>query len=168
MKRTALVLTLLLLAAAPASAQVNFCVARIDDKGVLHLREFVNSSPRADEVEGVEIDKDGRPVRRKVKVTQQSLTENVFQFEATAAKGFDGVGKDVAAADLAKRLEKETPVVVLDLGRKPDATLKATLKKETLVLSVPFSFVGVRASRGVATTPVPTPLPTPLPPRRMP
>lgn len=166
MKRIALVLTLLLLGAAPASAQVNFCVARID-KGVLHLREFSNSSPRTDEVEGVAFDKDGRPMRRKVKITHQSLAEYAMQFEASVAKAFDGAGKDVAAADLVKRLEKETPVVVLDGGRKPDAALTATLKKETLVLSVPFSFASVHAccAGSSVPVPVPAPLPAPAPPK---
>jgi hypothetical protein len=167
MKRTALVLTLLLLGAAPASAQVNFCVARIDDKGVLHLREFSNTSARTDEVEGTETDKEGRPIRRKVKITQQSLSEHVMQFEASVAKGFDAAGKDIAAADLVKRLDKETPVVVLDRGRKPDAALTATLKKETLVLSLPFSFASVHAcceGPGAGAV-LPVPAPTPAPPK---
>jgi hypothetical protein len=91
----------------------------------------------------------------------------VLQFEASVAKGFDGAGKEIAAADLVKRLEKETPVIVLETGRKPDAALSATLKKETLVLSLPVSFASVHA-RGAGPSvpvPVPVPAPTPAPPK---
>lgn len=164
MTRTALVLALFLSAVASASGQVHFCVARVDDKGMLHLREFGNSTPRTTEVDGVEIDKDGRPIRRKVTVTHQTLTETVMEFEASAATAFDGAGKNITAADLVKRLTKETPVVVLDGGKKLDASLTAALKKETLVLTVPFSFVALQAgSRGPL--PIAPPPPPPIPPR---
>lgn len=153
-------MVVLLLTGAARAQQPNLCVASVEGDTV-RIRMFLDRQPQTEDVQTTGTDKDGKPVAKKVKITRQYRAESVLEIPASEVKVFDAGGKEVAAADALKLLKKETPVVVVDNGQKPEAILTASLKKGVVVLSIPVPLAAAPAVPAVGfggVAPVPPPI----------
>lgn len=122
----------------------SFCLARIDDRGIVHLRHLAGSQQPARELLVPKRDATGKTVGfDKVIVTVQTVDEQTTSLHASAVQLFGQDGQPRDAKTLPTLLKQERPVVVFQ--GKPDAKYLSGFKKDIVVLALPKLAVGAAA-----------------------
>lgn len=75
----------------------------------------------------------------RIRVSRGTGSEHVLELPLAAARGFGTTGR-VTTASLETALATESPVLLLESGREPDAGLTRALKSGTRVLVLPVPF----------------------------
>jgi uncharacterized protein (TIGR03000 family) len=77
----------------------------------------------------------------EVALTRWITTEYAVEFKESNLNGYDSAGRALTATQVAALVKQDTPVVLLDAGRKPkDLALTDVLKKDVRVLVLPVGF----------------------------
>ncbi len=78
----------------------------------------------------------------QVRVVRAAISEQAVELSHTDLIAYDVDGDRLTPAQLVAIVEKDTPVILLDAGRKPSTLLLKALKKDRRVLVLPVGFRG--------------------------
>lgn len=119
---------------------LRLALARIDDQGIVQIREITSSGPQETVVK-IKREKDGKIWEEDVKFKQSMVNERITQIDGRALKVFDTDRKELNGAKLPELLEREVPVVLADNPELIDRRVLPVLKKGTLIITgVPFGY----------------------------
>jgi hypothetical protein len=120
-----------------AGPQPALCLARVDDRGVVHIRQ-VNGITQAPQVVTMQkVNERGETVNVSVTFARQLINQQITTMPGNVVRLFDTAGKEQDAGRLADLLRSERPVLVVE--GPPQVKFLQGFKKDLPVLSLPSS-----------------------------